>query len=269
MGLSQFEKAVNCFQAELATPKPHPRTHYYDAIALQTLGRTDEAAAQFNQSLAQNPKDLDALYELAHLYMGASIATIQKLTDLDPDSFQIHALMGDVYANEGRHEESLKEYRAALAKRPDAPGLHYDLGTALRNLKQIDEAEKEFQAARAENPSDFGANQYLGEFAVGRHDYAGAVKYLQTASAARPQLARPHFLLGECYTSLGDPQSARSELLAAAQADPGDAQTHYLLSKVYRQLGDTPASAREMSEFQRLSLAAKEKTLQNAQTTPQ
>jgi hypothetical protein len=58
-------------------------------------------------------------------------------------------------------------------------------------------------------------------------------------------------------------------LLAAAQDDPSDPQAHFLLSKVYRQLGDAQSSAREISEFQRLSLAAKDKTLERAVTTPQ
>src|SRR5439155_26922572 len=133
-------------------------------------------------SLAKQFKDLDALYQLARLHMNASLEDIQRLTNLHPDSFQLHALMGEVYANNHRYEESLKEYRAALARRPDAPGLHYALGAALRNLKQIDEAEKEFLEARREDPNDPRVNLYLGEFAVGRQHYADAIDYLRVAS---------------------------------------------------------------------------------------
>src|SRR5215472_216618 len=32
LGLNDFSKAAESFQAELATPQPHPRTHYYYAI---------------------------------------------------------------------------------------------------------------------------------------------------------------------------------------------------------------------------------------------
>ena len=108
LGLDQFDKASESFQAELRTPQPHPRTHYYYAITLQSLGRSDDAVAQFNQSLAKNFKDLDALYQLARLHMNASLEDIQRLTNLDPDSFQLHALMGEVYTNNHRYEESLK-----------------------------------------------------------------------------------------------------------------------------------------------------------------
>jgi predicted Zn-dependent protease len=197
------------------------------------------------------------------------LATIQKLTDIDPDSFQLHVLLGEVYANNNRFEDSLKEYRAALAKRPDAPGIHYALGTALRNLVKIDEAEKEFHEALKQDPNDFGSNQYLGEFAVGRHDYGAAIPYLLVSSAARPTTARPHILLGECYFILGDQPKAKSELLAAIQDDPSDPQTHFLLSKVYHKLGDTQNYAREISEYQRISLAVKDKTVERAIAIPQ
>jgi predicted Zn-dependent protease len=39
--------------------------------------------------------------------------------------------MGEVYSNNKRYEDALKEFRAAMAKRPDAPGIHYETGAAL------------------------------------------------------------------------------------------------------------------------------------------
>jgi predicted Zn-dependent protease len=112
-------------------------------------------------------------------------------------------------------------------------------------------------------------NLYLGEFAVGRRNYAGAIEYLRVASAAQPGMARPHFLLGKCYQALKEPDKAKVELRAAAQADPSDPQPHFLLAQIYRESGDREASAREMKEFERLSLAEKQKTYQRAVTTPQ
>jgi tetratricopeptide (TPR) repeat protein len=267
LGLNEFQKATESFKAELRTPQPHPRTHYYYAVALQFLGRSDDAIAQLNQSLVQNPKDPDALYQLARLHIDASNDTIQRLTDLDPDSFQLHALMGEVYANNKRYDDSLQEYRAALAKRPDAPGLHYALGVDYRDLKQLDAAEKEFLEARRESPHDLRVNLFLGELAVGRRDYAGAIDYLRAASAAQPGMARPHYLLGQSYYALKDLEKARSELRAAAQADPSDPQSHYLLAKVYRDQGDSESRDRELMEFQKLSLAKKTKTYERTRST--
>jgi hypothetical protein len=57
--------------------------------------------------------------------------------------------------------------------------------------------------------------------------------------------------------------------MAAAKADPNDPQARYLPAQVYREQGDTQFSARELKEFQRLSLAQKERTYERARTTPQ
>ena len=123
--------------------------------------------------------------------------------------------------------------------------------------------------ALREDPNDFRVNLYLGEFAVGRGNFVGALEYLRVASAAQPGAARPHFLLGKCYRALKDLENAKTELLAAAAADPNDPQAHYLLAQVYREQGDTQSSTRELKEFQRLSLAEKERTYERARTTPQ
>jgi len=129
-GRNEFSQSIDSFERELTTPNPHPRCRYYLAMALQSSGRIEEAASQLNQSLAQNAKDADALYELARIYKNASLRSIELLKALDQDSFQLHALMGEIYADEERYPEAIEEYQAALAKRPDARGMHYAIGVA-------------------------------------------------------------------------------------------------------------------------------------------
>jgi len=64
-------------------------------------------------------------------------------------------------------------------------------------------------------------------------------------------------------------EKSRAELLIAAQADPADPQPHFLLAQIYREQGDSESRAREMKEFERLSLAEKTKTYQSAKAAPQ
>src|SRR6266852_8310785 len=104
-GRNEFSQSIDSFERELTIPNPHPRCRYYLALALQSSGRVEEAITQLNQSLAQNPKDADALYELARIYKNASLRSIELLKALDQDSFQLHALMGEVYADEERYPE--------------------------------------------------------------------------------------------------------------------------------------------------------------------
>jgi len=257
-GLNDFLNAIESFERELRLPRPHPRCRYYLSLALQSAGRTDEAIAELHRALKANPKDADALYQLARIHKNESLRAIQLLHDLDPDSFQLHALMGEVYADDQRYPDSIREYEAALAKRPDAPGLHYAIGVAYWAQNQLDAAEKEFLLARKENPSDGLINLYLGDIAVRRQQFREALVYLGAADKALPNMAaRVHLLFGRSYMGLGEWEKAKTELAIAARADPSDGQPHYLLARVCRELNDLEASRREMGLFEQLSKAQK------------
>ncbi len=261
LGKNDFNESIDSFESELKTPNPHPRSHYYLGLAFQSSGRIEEATSQLNQSLVQNPKDADALYELARIYKNASLRSIELLKALDQDSFQLHALMGEVYADEERYPEAIEEYQAALAKRHDAQGIHYAIAVAYWAQRRMDLAEKAFKDAWNENPNDALTNLYLGDIAVRDQRFSEALHFLLVAQRGQPNMSQVHVLLGKCYLGQQEPEKAKAEFLAAINADPAAAQPHYLLARVYRELHDQQASAAELAQFERLSKLEKEKTL--------
>ncbi len=260
-GKNDFDQAIRSFELELGTLKPHPRCRYYLALALQAAGQIDESISQLNRTVAENPKDADALYQLARIYKNASLQAIESLKVLDQDSFQLHALMGEVYADEERNPEAIKEYQAALGKRPDATGIHYAIGVAYWVQHQLDAAKKEFMDALKENPNDALTNLYLGDIAVHDQRFTEAHEYLRVAGRGQPNMPQLHVLLGKCYRGENEPEKAKTEFLTAIQADPTAAQPHYLLAQVYRELRNPQASSKEFAEFERLSKLEKDKAL--------
>ena len=258
-GKQDFSAAIENFQQELATEKPHPRCRYYLALALRSSGRIDDAIAQLGKGVTENPKDADSYYELARLHTNASLQAIEKLKELDPDSFQLHALMGETYAGEKQYAGAISEYKSALAKRPDAPGIHFSIGIAYWAQHEWGAAEPEFLQALQENPDDPLTNLYLGDIAVHEQQFEEACRYLRVAETGQPKIAQVHLLLGECYRGQKQPENASSELLAAIDADPTAAQPHYLLAQVYGELHKPEASAQELAQFDRLSKLELEK----------
>jgi tetratricopeptide (TPR) repeat protein len=263
-GKNEFPLAIESFNHELETAKPHRRCRYYLALTLQSAGRLDEAISQFNRIVAENPRDADALYQLARIHKNASVQAMERLRALDQDSFQLHALMGEVYSDEERYPEAIKEYHLALLKRPGAPGIHYAIGVASWAEHQMDAAKTEFTDALQENPSDALTNLYLGDIAVHEGRFQDALTYLRIAEKEQPNMSQVHLLLGKCYRGQNAQEDARTEFLAAIKADPTAAEPHYLLAQVYRELHNPQASANEFEEFERLSKLEKEKALQPA-----
>jgi tetratricopeptide (TPR) repeat protein len=252
-GKNDFGNAIESFQRDLAIAKPHPRSRYYLALALQSSGRMDDAVSELNRDLAENPTDADALYQLARLHKNASLQAIERLRAIDRDSFQLHALLGESFAEEKRYPESIEEYRSALKRNPHAAGIHFSIGVAYWALHQPGKAEPEFKEELTENPDDPMTNLYLGDIAVQDQRFDDAFGHLQAAEQSHLDIPQLHTLLGRCYEARHDPENAKRELLAAIKNDPTAAVPHYLLAQVYRELHDPEASARELSEFESLS----------------
>jgi tetratricopeptide (TPR) repeat protein len=252
-GKNDLPRAIQSFQQELTIPKPHPRCRYYLSLALQSSDRIDDAISQLNQSLAENPKDADALYQLARIHKSASLQAIDRLKNLDPDSFQLHALMGEIYAEEEHYAEAAREYQSALDKRPGAQGIHFSIGVAYWAQHHLDGAEREFTLALKENSDDTMTNLYLGDIAVQEGHFAEALTYLRVAQKGQLDIPQIHLLLGKCYRAQNDLEGAKAEFVAAIKVDPRAAAPHYLLAQVYRAQHNTEASARELTEYENLS----------------
>jgi tetratricopeptide (TPR) repeat protein len=252
-GLRDWDHAMASFRRELKTSDPHPATRYYLALALEAKGRIDEAIDQLNEVAANNPNKADVFYELARLHITASFRAVEQLRKIDPDSFQCHAFLGQLYGEEGRYEAAAAEYQAALKKQPDAQGIHYPLGVAYRMLHQYDAAEKEFLTALRESPNDPGINVSLGELAVREKQYDKGLPYLKKAATGQPKDVESHLLLGRCYLGLNDFQKALDELDLAARLDPANGQSHFFLAEVYEKLNRPADRQREFELFNKLS----------------
>jgi tetratricopeptide (TPR) repeat protein len=263
LGQNDFANAIQSFQQELATAKPHRRCRYYLGLAFQSAGRMEEAMAAFNGAVTENSKDADSLYELARIYKNASIHVIDRLRILDPDSFQLHALLGEMDADGEHYTDAIREYQAALAKRPDATGIHFAIGVAYWIQRQFEPAKKEFLEAYKENPNDPLTNLYLGDIAVRDREFDDAMKYLDIAKKGQVESFRVHLLLGECYRDQHQLEKAKAEFLTAVKADSNAAEVHYLLAQVYQELKDPEASTKEFAEFERLSRLDKERSLES------
>jgi len=259
LGQGDVPNAIQRFQEELKTPKPHPRCRYYLGVGYESAGQIEAAIAQFNAALTENPKDADSLYQLARIYKNASMEAIDRLRSLDPDSFQLHILQGEVYADTERYSDAIKEYEAALTKRPDSTGIHFSIGVAYWTQHQIAPAKKEFLEALKENLNDPLTNLYLGDIAVRDREFDSALRYLTVASQGNADPFRVHLLLGKAYRGQHQLVQAKTELLAAAETNPKVPEVHYLLAQVYQELKDPQSSEKEFAEFQRLSQTDHEK----------
>jgi predicted Zn-dependent protease len=159
--------------------------------------------------------------------------------------------MGEINAEQDHYPEAIGEYKAALAKRPDAQGIHFAIGVAYWAQHQTDLAEKEFHEAWKENPNDAMTNLYLGEIAVRDQRFSDALQFLLVAQHGQPNMPQVHVLLGKCYQGRKELEKAKAEFRRPSRGTRRPpAHTCWRRSIV---IYDTGASAAELAEFEHLS----------------
>ncbi len=197
LGKNDFNESIDSFERELKTPNPHPRSHYYLGLAFQSSGRIEEATSQLNQSLAQSPKDADALYELARIYKNASLRSIELLKTLDEDSFQLLAE---------------KEFRDAWKENPNDALTNLYLGDIAVRDQRFSEAFRFLLVAQRGQPNMSQVHFLLGKCYLGQNEPEKAKAELLAAINADPGAAQPHYLLARVYRELHDQQASAAEL---------------------------------------------------------
>jgi tetratricopeptide (TPR) repeat protein len=274
-GLNEFEKSVEAFGREIEADPTSRRARYLDALALQSLHRNGEALIQYEALLKQNPKDARVLFQLVRFHKGASVAALNQLSSLDPDSEMIHILKAESYSDEEKYPEAIEEYKAVLKKNSNSPGIHFALGEAYWKNVRYPEAESELRLALQEDPNHPLANYYLGDILIKKEKSAEAIPMLKITIAANPQFMLAYFLLGKSYAAVGQFQEAVSVLTKAAELDPDYKSTHYQLAQLYGRLNQPARKQAEMEIFRKLyeqerveSLKKNQRSLGNAEGAP-
>lgn len=177
----------------------------------------------------------------------ASAALAATLAGCDGPSAARLEVMGDLAYADGRYQEALANYEAALDKQPNDAESHFDRGQALLALERPLEAREAFAVAVDLEPEN---RAYLDAFIdalveAGRE--GRAIELLE--NRANDALTAEAFIrLGDLLRRLGLPDEARVAYRRAAAVSEGTKPDPYLaLAGLYRSLGDAQAELRQLS----------------------
>ena len=156
------------------TPSQKLDRQFQSAVAQYNAGRFAEAAAQLEKILPQVPQ-----------------------------SFEVHELLGLVYAAESQDAKALEHLEIAVRLKPDSAAARTNLAANLSHAGKVDLAGKQLQKALALEPRNFDANHNLGELYIQSGKIADAIPYLEKAQSIDPSsynngydLAQAYFLTG-------------------------------------------------------------------------
>jgi tetratricopeptide (TPR) repeat protein len=224
-------------------------------IALLESGRAREGIDRLEAALQKKPDDPDLLYYLSHAFGRLSKQLFDRLAEGSPASARTRQMMAEAQAAAGNRDAAEKEFRAALAARPDLRGAHFALGELYLGSGDYLSAEREFREEARMAPGSAATAYKLGVVLLNRGQIHEALAELKRADALQPGMPETLLELGKATAATGDLALAEKlmrRVVELEQASRLAESAHYQLAEIYRRLGRPSDADREMKLFQEM-----------------
>lgn len=200
------------------------------------------AQSQEGQNLDREFQAAVAQYESAHLPEAA--AKLEKLVREDPESFEVHELLGMVYSGESLDAKATGHLERAARLKPDSAVARTNYATNLVRLGKPQLAEAEFKKAVELDPKNYNTNHNLGEFYVQAGNIAQGATFLERAQRIKPESYDNGYDLSLAYLETGRLSDARQQVTELLK-QKDTAELHNLLGQIEEKDGNFVPAANE------------------------
>lgn len=208
----------------------HNEEHQLDAMKRQgrlliQKRRIKEAKTLLTDLCGLSAADAEAWYLLSSVNgmlgdIEAAGECCRRAIDMQPDFCEAHVNLGHVYLSQGRHEDALGQYQAAVKLNPQHAAALSGFGNVLTTLGKHEEAVKAYQGAVRINPNQPEAYYNLGNLKKAQKQYEEAVHYYQQAIRLNPNYAAAYNNLGAVLYAHGHPVRGVEHIRRALEIDP-------------------------------------------------
>jgi tetratricopeptide (TPR) repeat protein len=209
----------------LARSPELPNAHLLHAQALVGLGQYNEARAEYDRLIRQNPGYREARLQRALLDVVEgrySDAEKKFSADYDPAHRDFRALEGLIalYFSEGHPEIAFALLETQAARYPGSLKLAAIDAAAAARAGRWNIAIGKYERLHAEKPDDPGVLLGLGDAYLHAGDFSRAIGPLERARILRPADWRAAYLLGYSYQMAAKPREAEAAYRACLRLNP-------------------------------------------------
>ncbi|HXZ80718.1 MAG TPA: tetratricopeptide repeat protein [Terriglobales bacterium] len=180
------------------------------------------------------------------------IRRLKTIAQANPDSAEIHSLLGQAFADQREDDNALAEYHRSIALDPNQAQTHFLAGLALIRQGNPAEAVQELRTALKLNPRDASTKYHLAFALVQDQKKDEAAVLLQEVIRQDPKYADAYYELGKLQLERGDAKSAISSLETGSRLSPDSDYIHYQLAMAYRRDARSEDAEREIKLYQAL-----------------
>lgn len=208
----------------LKPPRKHLIALHWPDLSKLEEGVREQITAEQDSLTAttKNPASSDTalseaygkLGQLYHAYSLTSAARDSYVNAgrLTPKDFRWIYLKAKLDQQEGRFDEAIRGYQAALALRPGYIAVPVNLGNIFLELNRLEDAAAAFSTARQIDKNNPAALYGQGQVAMSLRNYTAATDYFERTLAQVPGANRVHYSLAMAYRGLGNTEKVKTHL---------------------------------------------------------
>jgi tetratricopeptide (TPR) repeat protein len=181
-----------------------------------------------------------------------AIAEFQAAIELKPDNPDAHRNLGSAYGEQGKWEEAAAAYEQTIKLAPDFGEAYGDLAGVYVNLGRLSEAIATGEKAIELAPGYATAHNNLGTVYRKQGRLDEAIAEYEEAIRLDPDSATPHYNLGNAYYEQGRLDEAIAKWQAATQIDPNHASAHKNLGVAHNEQGRAEEAIIEFETYLQL-----------------
>ena len=225
-GEGQSDKVLSRVEAQIAKVPGNARFHYLDGIVLARKKDLPGAEKELEKAVQLDPNSFEAIaalgqIEVARGSVDEGIARYRQALLQNPQELRFYVLLGILLESKGEWQEAERIYQRALQLQPDyAPAANNLAYLMVQHGENVDVALGLAQAARRALPDSPNVADTLGWIYCQKGVYGLAIDLLEEAVKGTPTDATLQYHLGLAYQRNKDLERARLHLERALQLAP-------------------------------------------------
>ncbi len=267
---NDYSKAIAALTHATQMEASNAEAFMWLGVSQLAKGDAFSASASLDKASQLKPGDVDILYHRGRAHMLVSKASYEEMYKADPNSWRVHQVLSQSFAEADRLDDAIAECRLAIDAKPTEPGLHEELADLYWRQNQLAKAETEFQNELQTDRQSTESMYKLAVISIERSKADAAAGFLAEVLKRNPHSADAEYQLGRAEAQMGNVDMAIAQF-SAAVSDSGNSdtetlrQSYYQLAQLYRRQQKPEESKAALDAFMRLKQKADAQQTENLQ----